>query len=345
MHNAAPFEASDAKINSPKRETLISVVNNLTISSSSPSTKSLGTFHETRRIRKITPQQLDLHNDSTFPSLQQSNQLKEVPKKRRINPTQLVDGPASNRTQVRFGSCLRPYSPSLGNPFNQAKEQPSPKNLDQERALLKEKKQQLEIPKMPDLGVNLPKSWPCIEPDLNFVTQKRELDRLSAIFAFCLSHNLVPTFYSEIQFLIQLLVIRVNPSRLKASVIENGLLDSVHNCVYLSAKTLERIENVWSYVDQSLVQQLIDNQRLKIFCPDWVSGELARLTSTLVEEKIPSRKTTANVAFQSDTDNRFNFASDPSFQTFRKQRDQFCEVISMSNVFLFFRKVYLFVVI
>lgn len=323
QHNIGPSDNS-ISTNSPKRENLVSSVNNLSILSPSPHFKNAVALQETRRIRKVTPQPLDLQSDSAFPSLQQSSQLKEVPKKRRINPTQLMDSPVANRSQSRFGSCVKPYSSSPGNAFNQAKEQASPKSLDQERALLKEKKLQLAIPIMPDLATNLPKSWPCIEPDPNLVTQRTELDRLSAIFAFCLSQNLVPTFYSEIQFLIQLLVIRVSPARLKSPV-GNLLLDTVHNCVYFSAKTLEHLKCVWSYIDQSLVKQLADNQRLITFSPCWVNGELTRLASISVEHR-NSTKTLANVAFQLDTDNRFNFASDASFQTFRKQRDQFCEV-------------------
>ncbi len=321
-----PHEVSNISA-SPKREILLPTVNNLTLSSPSPTFKNSGNSQETRRIRKVTPQRLDLSSDSAFPTLQQSTQIKEVPKKRRINPTQLQESPVAVRVPLQFGSCSKPSPPTIGNAFNQAKEQVSHKNLDQERALLKERKQQLTIPTMPDtLTTSVPKSWSCIEPDLALVTQQAELDRLSALLSFCLSHNLISSLYNEIHFLIQLLVIRVSPARLKQTQFGSSLLGSVHNCVYLSAKTLEMVESVWNHLDPSVLHQLIDNPRLAIFSPKWINEKLAQLVSSSTEDRIPLQRTIANVAFQSDTDNRFNFASDSSFQVFRKQRDQFCEV-------------------
>ncbi len=316
-------------MSSPKREIFIPTVHNLSLGSPSPNSRNGGNCQETRRIRKVTPQRLDLSNDSAFPSLQQSAQIREIPKKRRINPTQLVDSPVS-RAPIQFGSYSKPSPPPIiGNAFNQAKEQASPKSFDQERALLMEKKQQLTIPAMPDLGNNTPKPWTCVEPDMNFVTRQTELDRLSALVSFCVSRHLISSLYNEIQFLIQLLVIRVSPAKLKQTHLASSLLGSVHNCVYFSAKTLETLEEVWRHVDPTILQQLVRNPRLLLFSPEWVNGKLTKLFSSLkTEDRIPPQKTVANVAFQSETDNRFNFASDSSFQFFRKQRDQFCEVIN-----------------
>ena len=327
LHNIGPYETNIPC--SPKREILLPTVNSLSLSSPSPTFKNAGNLHETRRIRKVTPQRLDLTSDSAFPSLQQSTQIKEVQKKRRINPTQLLESPVAVRVPLQFGSCSRPSPSKIGNAFNQAMEQGTPKNLDQERALLRERKQQLTIPTVPDTLISsVPKSWPCTEPDIGYVTQQAELDRLSALLSFCLSHNLVSSLHNEIHYLIQLLVIRVSPARLKQPHLHcNNLLDSVHNCVYFSATTLENLEGVWDYVDPSILHQLMDNPRLAIFTPKWVKEKLLQLVSLPNGDRIPPQRTIANVAFQSDTDNRFNFASDSSFQVFRKQRDQFCEVI------------------
>ena len=139
---------------SPKKDILLPTVNNLSLGSPSPNSRNVGNCQETRRIRKVTPQRLDLSSDVAFPSLQQSAHTKEIPKKRRINPTQLVDSPVS-RPPLEFGSCSKPSPPpNIRNAFSHAKEQASPKSFDQERALLKEKKQQLTIPTIPDLGNN-----------------------------------------------------------------------------------------------------------------------------------------------------------------------------------------------
>lgn len=334
LHNVNPIEQNI--VSSPKKEIFIPTVHNLSLGSPSPNSRNGGNFQETRRIRKVTPQRLDLSNDSAFPSLQQSAQIREIPKKRRINPTQLVDSPVS-RAPVQFGSYSKPSPPPIiGNAFNQAKEQASPKSFDQERALLKEKKQQLTIPVMPDLVNNKSKTWTCVEPDMNFVTRQTELDRLSALVSFCVSRHLISSLYNEIHFLIQLLVIRVSPAKLKQAHLAAGsslLLGSVHNCVYFSAKTLETLEEVWRHVDPTTLQQLMRNPRLLLFSPEWVNGKLTGLFSSLkTEDRITPQKTVANVAFQSETDNRFNFASDSSFQFFRKQRDQFCEVIHFNQL-------------
>lgn len=310
---------------SPKREVLVPTVNSLSLSSPHSSFKSPVNSNETRRIRKVTPQRIDLQSDSAFPSLQQSVQIKEIPKKRRINPTQLLDSPIASRSSAQFGSYSRPSPPS-SNAFNQAKEQVCHKNLDQERALLKEKKEQLCIPSLPDLGSNMPKSWSCIDPDISLVTQQVELDRLCALYSYCLSQYLILSLYNEIDFLIQLLVIRVSPARLRQNQISRCLFDSVHNCVYFSAKTLESFEDIWDHVDQGLLNQLRNNPRLISFSPQWISGKLAHLVASSITEDRTSHRTITNVPFQSETDNRFNFASDVSFQIFRKQRDQFCEV-------------------
>ncbi|KAI9565452.1 hypothetical protein GHT06_009244 [Daphnia sinensis] len=325
LHNIHPYELHT--VASPKRENLLPTVNNLSLSSPSPNFKNNGSCQETRKIRKITPQRLDLSSDSAFPSLQQSAQTREIPKKRRINPTQLIESPVTTRVPLQFGSCSRPSPPALGhNAFNQAQEQSCHKSLDQERALLKEKKHQITIPTISDLGSTAPKNWMCVEPDISFVTKLSQLDRLSALCSFCLSRNLVPSLFSEIQFLIQLLVLRVSPAKLKQTHLVQSLLDSVHNCVYFSAKTLEHLEGIWCHVDQSVLQQLMHNPRLLLFCPEWTNDKLPKLISSITNvDRIPPHKTVANVAFQTETDNRFNFASDSSFQVFRKQRDQFCE--------------------
>lgn len=322
--------------------------------SSTPSpknSKNVASPVEIRNVRRITPQQqqqhrtIDLQSETAFPSLQSPGQVnKETPKKRRINPTQLLSDAQStpNKSPVQFGSYVKsnPPSPAAGNnPFNQAREQiTGHKNLDQERALLKEHKQTVKSPSMTsvvlDLSANISKSWSCLEPELSSVTHKIVLNRIAAILSFCLSNHLIPSLYSEIKFLIELVVIRISPSRYSPSTGEAGaMLDSVHNCVFFATKCLEQLfDNVWSHVDRCLLQQLMSNPRLMQFSPDFIS-KLSRLASSnsLVEssKRLPAHRTVTNVPFQTDTDNRLNFASDSSFQYFRKQRDQFCEVIQV----------------
>ena len=182
----------------------------------------------------------------------------------------------------------------------------------------------------PDRGSTAPKTWNCIEPNPSSVTHGRELERLSALLAFCLTQHLVPFLYNEIKFLIEMLVIRVSPRRLQPSSNDrdvNWLGNSVHNCVFFAASTLEKLDGLLLYIDRCLIQLLASNARLVAFSSVLIQRLSELVISSAEEKKRLPRQTVANVAFQSDTDNRLNFASDTSFSTFRKQRDQFCEVI------------------
>ena len=281
---------------------------------------------EAKKTRKIFTQKLDLQSEIAFPSLQ-STPKKEIPKKRRINPTQLFNSPQEqSKPSPKHGTCLQPSPQSLRNPFNQAKEQVAQNNLDQERALLKEHKQQITLLPAQDSVSNVPKSWSFTEPLPSLVTRKRLLDRLSTLFSFCLSNNLVPSLYLEIKFLIGLILIRVCPETYQPS---NGCLSSVHNCVYFGVKTLEKLKDFWSHADHSTLRLLFKNTRIVHFSSGWTE-QLLKITHVgevfQSNKKFSSQHSIGNVSFQSDTDNRFNFASDRSFHVFRKQRDQFCEV-------------------
>lgn len=164
-------------------------------------------------MRRIFAHRLDIQSQSAFPPLQ-STPKKETPKKRRINPTQLMTSPieASRTGSVKFGTPSRPSF--VGNPFNQAKEQVARGNLDQERALLKEHKQQVAPTIIQEMASNPPTpAWACTEPELPSVTHAHILDRLSHLYAHCLSKNLITSLFSEIKFLINLLLIRVSPDR------------------------------------------------------------------------------------------------------------------------------------
>lgn len=286
-------------------------------------------------MRKIQPHRLDLHDDAVFPSLNQSPQTKEVPKTRRINPTQLQELNSSPNQPSHFGYSPKASSPSVKNVFSTAKEQIGQKNLDHERALLKEKKQQLVCLSIPDLGSNLPKSWSCLEPDISKVTNQSLLDRLVALYAHCLTNNLLPSLYSEVKFLMELLLIRVSQDRCKHLEPDETLVfDSVHNCVYFSSKTIEKLSNVWCNVDRGFLHQLMSNARLAVFSSVWIQEDLMKLFSASCERTPRPVKGISNVAFKTDTDNRFNFASDTSFQIFRKQRDLFCEVFKLITFIL-----------
>ena len=319
FNNVCPVEASPRDVGTETHP------GDVRIPSSSPTFVKTASNQEPKKVRRIAAQRLDLQSQTDFPSLS-STPTKETPKKRRINPTLLTSSPVEQfkPPHTRFGSP-RPAPPS--NPFRQAKEQVTRHNLDQERALLKEQKQKIApAPPNGPTSNERPKIWSCIEPESSCITDKETLNRLSALYTFCLSKNLITSLFSEIRFLINLLLIRVSPDRYQP---KEGYLSSVHNCTYFSAKSLQDIPDFWNFIEHSTLRLLVTNNRLTGFAPQWVA-ELTQLESMAImkDTKIPNRNI-GNVSFQSDTDNRFNFASEASFHVFRKQRDQFCDVWQM----------------
>ena len=287
---------------------------------------------ETRKIRKKLDQSIDLQNETAFPPLQKAGgtpQPRDVQRKRRINPTQLSGFPEPAASSIKFGSSFSISSHRnkiATNPFNQAKEQLQHKNLDHERELLKELKKQPLSPAIEMGSSQATKTLTCLEPDIALVTEARTLDRLSALYSFCLSRNFVPAFFTEVKFLLELLLLRISPLKHRPG---QGLLSSVHDCVYLASQTLGQLDGWWECLDDSTLNLLVENPRLAIFCPD-VASKMSTHVASLTESNCRTlsnlQPTIGNVAFQSETDNRFNFASDSSFHTFRKQRDQFCEM-------------------
>ena len=286
---------------------------------------------EMRKIRKRV-ESIDLRSEAAFPPLPTTPQT-DVQRKRRINPTQLSPG-SPTVYPVKFGSAPRPSQGSPANPFSQVKEQIKPKNLDQERALLMECKSKAAARVVHlDVSSSAPqKSWACIEPERDLVTEQRALDRLCALYVFCLAKNLLPAF-AEIKFLLELLLLRVSPLRCRPAEGQSNsalrVLDSVHNCVYFSSQTLCQMDDWWwTRIDRSSLQLLSDNARLAKFAAPFSGKIRGHLSGRSLDSsrQLSRKRTIGNVAFQSDTDNRYNFASDASFHTFRKQRDQFCEV-------------------
>ncbi len=289
---------------------------------------------ETRKIRK-KPGGLDLQNEQAFPPLQG-----DVQRKRRINPTPLPVGPSPSRTPnsntpVRHGGAG-------GSPFCRSQEQAPQRNLDQERQLLKERKKE-SSPKTPTASASkepvlnghspsVAEAWTCVEPELAAVTDALVLDRISRLHAFCLENHLTLTYFSEVRFLLELLQVRLSPLRQPPTDRTGPLLQTVHQCVYLAARTLQHLEGWWEDVDGSTLRLLASNRRLAAFAPQLTARLADRLTRLETEATQRGRlqpSTAVNVAFQMDTDNRFNFASDASFHAFRKQRDQFCELWSL----------------
>jgi len=167
------------------------------------------------------------------------------------------------------------------------------------------------------------------------VTNKSTLNKLAQLYLHVLNNNLMPNVLVEIYFLLELLLVEApldldSESKIDDSLSSDGLLGSVHNCVYLSSQVLGKFHKVFQFCDRPTLRLLSQNTRIQDFAGDVVLDlKLYYDNKIIVTPKVPCKSDTRlqNVSFQSETDNRSNFPSNASFHDFKKQRDNFYELI------------------
>ncbi|XP_046742766.1 uncharacterized protein LOC124409280 isoform X2 [Diprion similis] len=115
--------------------------------------------------------------------------------------------------------------------------------------------------------------------------------------------------------------------------IPDEYFQTIHNCIYFSTSFLNTQRVLLSLLDRTTLKLLCENNRIATFSPglqEYLSqcyrGKLNE-SSQLKQHFNTFSTTEANVSFQIDTDNRENFPSLVGFQSFRKQRDLFYDVM------------------
>ncbi|XP_056639601.1 codanin-1 [Diorhabda sublineata] len=244
---------------------------------------------------------------------------------RRITPTSLV-----NITKESFVS-----SNSFNN-FNETKEI-SGKNTKSNRLFRPESSLENKLDNnQSDTSIS-----DQIEPQLNFVSYKKQLNIFSDIYIFLLRNKLVLNVTAEMYFLISLLVVKKPVSQCKNEYSDVGIdflkddvytlniseyFNNVHNIIYFTVRCLETMFDVLKYYDKSTLKLLSLNGKLKEFSPTF-SEKLAKLSETKPERRFETVRRGCNVCYNLDTDTKSNFPSEMSFLAFRKQRDLFYEIL------------------
>lgn len=278
--------------------------------------------------------------------------VKSTSKSRRINPTNLT-----TLSQDGSLSSKRITSSNLNNSFSFQKLPETDISVENPRDILREECLKiLSRPKTSETNIvsdikptRVARLTSIVQPELESVTNKIQLEILAQIYSLLIDLNLVLNPLSELYFLITLILIHADKHKNNSKEIEElretlknsltdltddsfynmeGLFNNIHNCVYFAANVLSRQYHLLSALDRASLKLLQENTRLQTFAPD-LTKQLVLYHGKKMEKKteIYSSGGGENVSFISDTDNRENFPNDSSFHTFRKQRDIFYELL------------------
>ncbi|RXG61400.1 Codanin-1 [Armadillidium vulgare] len=284
----------------------------------------------------------DLDDNEAFPVIGSQGSKKNEQKKKRINPTRVASCQETGeivkeRSRLTFGV---PTKQSRNNPLFITSETKS-YSFDHERKLLREeidKLQKFDNPEnkfqMKSNTLELTHNKKSIntihsEESLSLVTNNREIQILADIYSSLILCNMVPNIMVELYFLLQLLTTeeKVNDKFQSADI-----FISPFNCIYFSVKTLSLLIDCLSLFDRNFLKALSDNPRVKAFDMDFSHKlfdiiENSSITKNTV--KPHSKSPILSVSFQSETDNKNNFPDTLTFQSFKKQRDLFYEVLRL----------------
>ncbi|XP_033127748.1 codanin-1-like [Anneissia japonica] len=308
-----------------------------------------------RRV-KIIPQNTDTPttfrlDTQDFPSISAAKSVKP----RRITPT-LVSKDTRNDNNVLFTipsdnehtSCLNGIDAMK--PFHNAFTSPI-KSLKVERELLRQVKlkrsdtlPQEESIMSPGKMVPTTPTKPLLSTMIttideivarrSMVTHSEKLDVLAELYSRFLKECLIPNLPVEIYFLVQLLTSHGSEPDDIATVLVNrdlediNYLSTIHNCVYFAVKVLEGQSRLLSLLDETTMKLLSENDNILEFSPNFNDQFVSEPSNCGSSATLPVFTSPVNaVHFSADTDNRQNFPSNQSFHGFKKQRDQFYELL------------------
>ncbi|KAG1649404.1 Codanin-1 [Nymphon striatum] len=175
------------------------------------------------------------------------------------------------------------------------------------------------------------KDWNVVCPEE--VTFMAELQLLAELYSSLISNNLVPNISVELYFILQLLTLKfqagLSISKFNTDEEEINYFSSVHNCVFFSVYVIEDQIQLFKFLDIALLRILVNIHRIETFS----CNLKVQLNQMCLSDKqslfysVSDKSNVSGVSFQVDTDNKSNFATNVAFQTFRKQRDMFYEII------------------
>ena len=179
-------------------------------------------------------------------------------------------------------------------------------------------------------------SMEFIEPSLEYIQEKDKLslERLAQLYNLCIDHRLVPNILVELNLVLQLFTVKDQIPSSKPMVAiprKAGLFDSVHNSVFFASMVLSHQVHLLRHLNCDTIIYLVENNRLKEFCPENVIETLESYKEEANRNFDPINSSSINslesVRFQEETDSRNNFPNDKTFTDFKKQRDLFYELL------------------
>lgn len=205
---------------------------------------------------------------------------------------------------------------------------------DEEKSKTKQQEEKKTIPISSPLKKTEEDDLLVVEPLLQSVQFKDQLDKLAGLYTYCLDNHLVPNLLVELYLVLELLTVKHYLSNTSPTKSIGGLkqyFSTVHNCVYFASTVLKRQMHLLESMDRVTLVYLVENPRLDSFCPD----VKAKLQAILDKKRLHRRHNSSgnnkelltSVRFQSETDNRDTFPNNQTFQDFKRQRDLFYELL------------------
>ncbi|KAK9887598.1 hypothetical protein WA026_023481 [Henosepilachna vigintioctopunctata] len=176
-----------------------------------------------------------------------------------------------------------------------------------------------------------------IIPNPKLVRFKKELEKVILIYETLLLKGLVFSYIGELHFVISLLFNEHCESdetdfcdSKETTVTFQEIFRNYHNVIFFASCILERSIFYLKSFDKSTLKYLCGNELLRIYSPNLIST-LDKISEKKEERlsKLYESDFKQNICFVLDTDNRTNFPSDISFQSFKKQRDMFYEILKI----------------
>ncbi|XP_043554322.1 codanin-1 isoform X1 [Chiloscyllium plagiosum] len=330
----------------------------------SPAEDDAGTWNGSKRrieFVNMSPSaaQLNINNLEEFPPVGAVTSGCKTKPSRRINPTPVSVERLQSKPKICFTSiplsqplsstfCVGAASEAFGAGLEGFTAVSSPSSLQEEREMLKVERskllqQSVVLDSIPPTKCQYGRSFStssdsiAVCADISKVSHRNQLDILAQLYSACISGNLVPNIFLELFFILQLLTSRSGTStddledKVEYSTemkdVERQYFRSVHNCTYFAVRVLETQFTIISYLDKGTIRLLGENDRLGTFSAS-LRDRLTRAneaSAAQVSLALPS--VIQSVPFEPETDNRSNFTSDKAFQSFKKQRDVFYELL------------------
>lgn len=282
--------------------------------------------HTVARIANNIPVKvptLDLDSADSFPEIGEP----AAQKTRRMKPTLLSKSVNVGPVNPVFGQKVETnFSTANESPFNVKEVE---KESFDRKEMVKEIATMLTPFKSSSASVKTPNKTPTLSrsnsiastqlviPSPQNVQKAEYLNLLANLYSNIFSHNLMPNFYVELYFVIELLLLDVpQESDTRKVDTSSEYFSSIHNCVYFSCQVLLQIAELLCFLDKTTIRLLMDNSRVNQFNPGLaeILGEVcdrncvpSPLMMTRVSKSMNRGQENVSfltVSFQSETDNR-----------------------------------------